>query len=319
MRYVVFGGSGFVGRYTIKALQEAIKTHSITKGKIICADIIKPQNLAQNVEFHSVDISQDFEFAFEKDDIVIHLAARAYAPKPPLKPFSTHKLKEYFFAVNVVGTKRIVSQMLEFWCRNLIYFSTDMVYGKPEHLPVDTNHDRKPFGYYGLSKKESENFIIAQRENVALGGGGGWVGLNATIFRPRMILGAGRYGILLKLFRLMELNLPLPLIGNGKNCYQMVSVKDCAQAIICAIKKGVPNDEFNLGSKNPPCIKDLLGFVCERSGSKSVLLPTWARGVKWVLALFENLGMPLMYKEQYQIADEQYIIDISKTCEKLDW
>lgn len=117
--------------------------------------------------------------------------------------------------------------------------------------------------------------------------------MNATIFRPRMILGAGRYGILLKLFRLMELNLPLPLIGNGKNCYQMVSVKDCAQAIICAIKKGVPNDEFNLGSKNPLCIKDLLGFVCERSGSKSVLLPTWARGVKWVLALFENLGMPL--------------------------
>lgn len=151
-------------------MQEAIKTHSIAKGKIISADIIKPQILAQNVEFHSVDISQDFEFAFEKDDIVIHLAARAYAPKPPLKPFSTHKLKEYFFAVNVVGTKRIVSQMLEFGCRNLIYFSTDMVYGKPEHLPVDTNHDRKPFGYYGLSKKESENFIIAQRENVAGGG-----------------------------------------------------------------------------------------------------------------------------------------------------
>lgn len=171
MRYIVFGGSGFVGRYTIKALQEAMQNSHIAKGQIICADIQKPQNLAQNVEFHSVDISQDFNFGFKKDDIVIHLAARAYAPKPPLKPFGTHTLKEYFFAVNVDGTKRIVSQMLEFGCKNLIYFSTDMVYGKPQYLPVDTKHHRNPFGYYGLSKKESENFIIAQRKS-ATGGGG---------------------------------------------------------------------------------------------------------------------------------------------------
>lgn len=312
MRYIVFGGGGFVGRYTIKALQEAMQNARIAKGKIICVDIQKPQNLAQNVEFHQVDISQDFSFEFTTDDIVIHLAARAYAPKPPLKAFKECRLKEYFFAVNVAGTKRIVSLMLKCNCKNLIYFSTDMVYGKPQYLPVDTKHQREPFGYYGLSKKESENFIITQRKN-ANGR------FNATIFRPRMILGAGRYGILLKLFKLMDLNLPLPLIGNGKNCYQMVSVRDCAEAIICAVEKGVPNDEFNLGSQNPPCIRDLLKFVCEKSGSKSMLLPTWAKGVKWILSVLETFGVPLMYKEQYKIADEQYIIDISKTCELLGW
>lgn len=99
----------------------------------------------------------------------------------------------------------------------------------------------------------------------------------------------------------------------------MVSVRDCADAVICAIKKGVPNDEFNLGSQNPPCIKDLLKFVCEKSGSKSVLLPTWALAVKLVLSVLEMFGLPLMYKEQYKIADEEYIIDISKTCELLGW
>ena len=134
-----------------------------------------------------------------------------------------------------------------------------------------------------------------------------------------MILGAGRYGILLKLFALMERNLPLPLIGNGKNCYQMVSVRDCAEAIVCAIERGVPNDEFNLGSQNPPCIKDLLKSVCEKSGSKSLCLPTYARGVKWILGVLEVLGLPLMYREQFAIADEQYLIDTSKTSEVLGW
>ena len=426
MRYIIFGGSGFVGRYAVAALQEAMANSRIEKGEIVCVDVAEfvglenvnfcensgqgvnfakqkspslanknsndkspslasgdslskspslaegdlgggllknsqndsnslnsKENLqisqdkgvgnSQNAEFTHpqtpsaregasravpqardgalspikfihCDISQDFNFAFDKDDIVVHLAARAYAPKPPLKPFGVHRLKEYFFAVNVEGTKRIVAQMLRDGCKRLIYFSTDMVYGKPQALPVPTSHERKPFGYYGLSKKASEDFIIAQRKIVAGGGG-----FNATIFRPRMILGAGRYGILLKLFALMERNLPLPLIGNGKNCYQMVSVRDCTEAIVCAIERGVPNDEFNLGSQNPPCIKDLLKSVCEKSGSKSFCLPTYARGVKWILGVLQMLGLPLMYREQFAIADEQYLIDTSKTSEVLGW
>ena len=339
MRYIIFGGSGFVGRYAVAALQEAMANSRIEKGEIVCVDVaefVGLESVSENsgqgvnstpnsneisqkftqipVKFVHCDISQDFDFAFDKDDIVVHLAARAYAPKPPLKPFGVHRLKEYFFAVNVEGTKRIVAQMLRDGCKRLVYFSTDMVYGKPQALPVPTSHERKPFGYYGLSKKASEDFIIAQRKIVAGGGG-----FNATIFRPRMILGAGRYGILLKLFALMERNLPLPLIGNGKNCYQMVSVRDCTEAIVCAIERGVPNDEFNLGSQNPPCIKDLLKSVCEKSGSKSFCLPTYARGVKWILGALEALGLPLMYREQFAIADEQYLIDTSKTSEVLGW
>jgi hypothetical protein len=44
-----------------------------------------------------------------------------------------------------------------------------------------------------------------------------------------------------KLFFLIKHNLPVPTIGFGKNCYQMVSVFDCVPATIAAIQYGCPN------------------------------------------------------------------------------
>jgi dTDP-glucose 4,6-dehydratase len=84
----------------------------------------------------------------------------------------------------------------------------------------------------------------------------GW--LNATIFRPRLIAGAGRLGILVKLFELIRRGLPVPMIGNGTNRYQMVAVEDCVSAALLAVE-GCPTGPFNLGSDAPPMVRDLLG------------------------------------------------------------
>lgn len=39
MRYLIFGGSGFVGRYTINFLLEAMQNSRIEKGEIINFDL----------------------------------------------------------------------------------------------------------------------------------------------------------------------------------------------------------------------------------------------------------------------------------------
>ena len=70
------------------------------------------------------------------------------------------------------------------------------------------------------------------------------------------------------------MNLPVPTIGNGKNHYQMISVFDCVSAILCAIDKGLPNKEYNLGSKNSPDIRTLLKGVIASAHSHSVVIPT---------------------------------------------
>ena len=298
MRYIVIGGSGFVGVYTIRAILDSLQ------GKVLCLDLHKSKDLPDEVEFVQCDIAKGCSVEFAPEDIVIHLAARAYAPKPP-----TRDLERYFREVNVCGTHNVIEAMLARGCKNLIYFSTDMVYGKPQYLPVDSLHQRKPFGWYGHSKVEAENLIFTARKR----------GLNATIFRPRIIVGAGRYGILTKLFSLVRYSLPVPMIGNGKNCYQMISVRDCARAIVCAITKGIPNAELNLGSHNPPNIQTLLHALITHAHSRSILVPTYARGIKALLAVLESLGAPLMYREQYMIADEQYIVDIEQTMNLLGW
>jgi len=78
-------------------------------------------------------------------------------------------------------------------------------------------------------------------------------------------------------------------------------------------------DEFNLGSENPPTVRELLSSLIEYVGSHSILLPTPAFAVKGTLALLDRLGIPLMDPEQYAIADETCVLDCKKAKRLLGW
>lgn len=299
MRVIIFGGNGFVGQWLTKALTEE-------NINVLCCDLgnIPTQEAIPYLQVDIRDPKQLEQVPFDSDDIVVNLAANQYHGKVPRKG-----RRAYFFDTNTIGAENILYAAYQHGCRNLIQFTTDMIYGKPQYLPVDTAHPQQPFGPYGQSKAETEKICQHYRS----------MGMNIAIFRPRMINGPGRLGILKKLFWLIQHNLPVPTIGSGRNCYQMVSVFDCVSAVQCAIQLGVPNDEFNLGSKNPPSTRDLLQNLIHSVGSHSIVIPTPGKLVKCVLALLETLGIDLMYKEQYMIADENYILDITKTERELKW
>jgi dTDP-glucose 4,6-dehydratase len=143
--------------------------------------------------------------------------------------------------------------------------------------------------------------------------------MNISLFRPRLIIGPGRLGILAKLFKLIDLNLPVPMIGSGKNPYQFISVFDCASAAHAAFTAGVPNEVYNLGSLNPPTTRELLTKLIKHAGSKSLLVPTPGWAVKRTLDLLDFMNMPIMDPEQYLIADEMCILDVSKGKRELGW
>lgn len=302
MKYYIFGGNGFVGRY--------LATDLLKKGKeVIVCDL--QENLHSMIDakacgYEQVNITQveDLErLPIGEEDILINLAANQYHTKVP------RDRKQYFFSVNVEGTRNILKVAYGKGCRNYLMFTTDMTYGKPQYLPVDLNHPQNPFGPYGQSKKMAEDICRTYRSK----------GMNITIMRPRMINGPGRLGILVKLFKLIDMNLPVPTIGNGKNHYQMISVFDCVSAIECALAKGMPNREYNLGSTGSPDITGLLKGVIKEAGSRSFVIHTPGKAVKLILGMFDAIGLTIMYKEQFMIADEEYILDISETEKDLDW
>ena len=300
-RWVLIGGAGLTG---LKIAEELIEMNT-SKSNIIIADLknsLRKINL--QVTLIECDISKNIIPKFKKDDVIIHLAARQYHTKIPKR-----NQLDWFREVNVVGTKNIINQCIKFNVKGLIYFSTDMVYGIPNYIPLNSAHPKTPIGPYGKSKLEAEMICIESRKK----------GLPITILRPRLIMGKGRLGIMEKLFKAISLNRPVPLIGRGNNCYQMVSVEDCSKAAILSVKYNFPNCELNLGSEVGPNIKKLLNFLIHTVNSKSILIPLPAFPLKIILTILEKMGLPILHKEQYKIADKNYIVDISDTYSKIRW
>lgn len=301
MRHVIFGGDGFVGRHLAPKL--------LAEGEeVVVADIANSRlphyRDARHVYCDVTDPDSIASLGLKADDMVYNLSAKMLSPIQVRA-----KRHDFFFPVNYHGTENIIRAMDKAGALDLVHFTTDMIYGHTVMHPMTEEHPVAPLGEYGLSKLKTEELASVWRER----------GMNISLFRPRLIIGPGRLGILEKLFKLIDWNLPVPMIGSGKNPYQFISVFDCAEAAKLAWKAGVPNEAYNLGSLNPPPVRKLLGDLIRHAGSKSMLLPTPGWAVKRTLDLLDLMNMPIMDPEQYLIADEVCVLDVSKGERDLGW
>lgn len=302
MKHIITGGDGFLGTELAKKL--------VARGENVLAIDIKktPSPHYDHIEFMHVDITDKEALAtvpVDDDDIVYHFAARLLVPI-----IKRAERQEYFWSVLYQGTENLF-EFLETrtGCRSVLYYTTDMVYGHTVENPRPESHPRVPLGPYGNAKYESELLCEKYRER----------GFSITIFRPRLIIGPGRLGILETLFKLIDKNLPVPTIGGGRNFYQFISVSDCAEICLAAVAKGIPNEAYNVGSTGAPRVRALLKELIKSAGSKSIVVPTPAFAVKFVLAILDKLNIPLLDPEQYLIADETCILSMEKAKRELDW
>ena len=297
MKHIIFGGDGFVGRHLAKEL-------AARGQEVVVVDIAKSAlpHYAQvkHVLCDVTDAASVAAVPISADDVIYNLAAKMLSPLQ-----KRADRYAFFWPVNAFGAGNIMAATAKAGASKLVQFTTDMVYGHTVVSPQYETHPIAPLGEYGASKVGAENFAKEWRKR----------GMSVSIFRPRLIIGPGRLGILSKLFKLVDLSLPVPMIGSGKAPYQFISVYDCAEAARLAGEHGCPNGEFNLGSKNPPSVRELLGGLIKNAGSKSILVPTPGFAVKATLAGFDWLNLPIMDPEQYLIADE-FCVRETRACEQ---
>tara|TARA_R110000751_G_scaffold189187_3_gene295212 strand:+ start:34153 stop:35136 length:984 start_codon:yes stop_codon:yes gene_type:complete len=301
MKHILFGGDGFVGRHLAARL--------VADGEdvIICDIVQSDLPHYANCRFITLDVTDKEQFSgveIGADDMVYNLSAKMLSPIQ-----IRSRRHDFFWPVNYHGTEHIIEKMASSNASRLVHYTTDMIYGHTFSYPQTEDHPANPLGEYGLSKYKTEELAEQWRGR----------GMNISLFRPRLIIGPGRLGILSKLFKLVDYNLPVPMIGSGRNPYQFISVFDCAEAARLAWKADVPNEAFNLGSDNPPPVRKLLGDLIKHAGSRSFVLPTPAWAVKRTLDLFDMINLPIMDPEQYLIADEMCILDCSKAKKLLGW
>lgn len=305
MKHIIFGGDGFLGTELTKKLTAKGETVLICDRKQTLASGIYDNPLVSYIKMDVKETGTFEQIPTDKHDVIYHFAAELLVPIMPRK-----ERQKYFWDALYVGTTNVLEFMESRDLNNLIYFTTDMVYGHTVHNPRFEDHPRVPIGPYGEAKYQTELLCEKYREEKAF---------NITIFRPRLIIGEGRLGILEKLFVLIDKNLPVPMIGNGKNYYQFISVSDCAEACIAGVNAGFPNEVYNLGSLNPPTVRELLTDLINEADSKSFLVPTPAFLVKLALEFLDRMNIPLMDPEQYMIADETCVLDVTKAERDLGW
>ncbi len=235
-------------------------------------------------------------------DVVVHAAARQYhSGVPPMG-------RRQFFAHNEVATRQLLAAARDAGVRHFVLLSSDMSYGIPDAVPIREDAPQHPIGPYGQSKVACERLCLAAAES----------GMCVTIFRPRLIIGPGRLGVLKTLFDRIQAGKTVYMIGGGANRYQMVAVSDVADGCVRAVEQGVAG-VFNLGSHHPPTVRALLEDLVARAESRSRIRSLPAGLTRMALAGLDRFRLSPLTPEQYRIAPVDFVLDTTAAERALGW
>ncbi len=240
-------------------------------------------------------------FAFAKgQDVIIHAAAALPLSK-----------RNDIFSVNIDGTKNVLEAAIKAGVGRFIQVSSTAVYGVPKKHPIFEDDPLIGVGPYGESKIQAEKLCLAAINK----------GHPVTIIRPKTFVSGGRLGVFEILFDWIHDGKKIPVIGNGKNRYQLLDVDDLVYAIWLFISKNSQkyNDVFNIGAKRFKTVKDDLQELFDYAHSGSKIFTTPAFFVKKALFLFEKLGISPLYQWVYDTADKDSFVSIEKLEKTLRW
>ena len=233
-------------------------------------------------------------------DLVIHTAAALPLYTP-----------EDIYTTDVIGTRNLLEQAKEYGVKRFIHISSTAVYGVPDHHPLYETDPVDGVGPYGEAKVEAEAVCEGFRAN----------GICVPIIRPKSFVGPERLGVFAIFYEWASEGRSFPMIGSGKNRYQLLDVEDLCRAILPCIT--LPEEEvntaFNIGSKQFATMRQDYQAVLDEAGFSKCIVPFPAGPVIFALKILEALKLSPLYPWIYETASKDSFVSIEKAQKVLNF
>jgi len=298
MKYLITGGSGFIGSHLAESLiargDEVVIIDNQSTGSIT-----NLKNIDSKVIFIKGDILDKalLEKCVLESDYVVHLAAALGVLNIVNKPL--HSLK-----INIQGTENVL-EFADRYKKPVLIASTSEVYGKNDKVPLNEEDDRiighplKSRWSYSEAKAVDESlayfYYLDNKLPIRI------VRFFNTV-GPRQV---GQYGMVVPRFVTAALrNEPIQVYGSGDQIRCFCHVSDAIRALLLVIDSDKAIGQvFNVGNNQQISIMDLAKKVIEITGSNSEI-------------------KKIPYSEAYPVGFEDMqrrVPDISKIRNILGW
>ena len=290
MKYLITGGSGFLGINLVRYLLD--RGHVVRSLDLVPFDYADVEDRVDAITGDIRDSATALR-ACEGMDIVIHTAAA-------LPLYSPEDIR----TTDLDGTRRMLEAAEAAGVERFLMISSTAVYGIPDHHPLFEDDPLVGVGPYGEAKIAAEEVCLEYRRR----------GMCVPIIRPKSFIGPERLGVFALLYDWAHTGHGFPMIGSGKNRYQLLDVEDLCEAIYltCTLDRDAVNDTFNIGAAEFTTMKEDYQAVLDDAGYGKKIKGFPAAPMIWTLRVLEALHLSPLYEWVYETASKDSFVSIEK-------
>jgi nucleoside-diphosphate-sugar epimerase len=290
MNFLITGGAGFLGINLVRYLHS--RGHKVASLDIVPFDY---KDMNDKIEIITGDIrdKEIVEKVVQGRDIIVHTAAALPLYKP-----------EDIYSTDIDGTRNMLEAGKKAGIKRFIHISSTAVYGIPDHHPLLEYDKLDGVGPYGKAKILAEEECLKMRKD----------GMCVPVLRPKSFIGPERLGVFDLLYDWALDGRGFPMIGNGKNRYQLLDVEDLCEAIyLCAtLDEKIVNDTFNIGAKEFTTMREDYQAVLDKAGHGKKIKSLPEKPIIFTLRVLEAMKLSPLYKWVYETASKDSFVSIEK-------
>lgn len=297
---LVTGGSGFLGINLIRRLL-ALGVREIRSLDLLPFDYPEANLPQMHTVIGDVRDRETVTALMQGCQSVVHCAAAL--------PLCS---EEEIVSTDVDGARIVAEVAKTEGVQRFVYISSTAVYGIPDHHPLVEGDRLEGVGPYGKSKIVAEGIVRTLDCDA----------FPVCILRPKSFVGPERLGVFALLYDWAYTGHGFPMIGSGRNLYQLLDVEDLCEAIVLALTH--PNltavrDTYNVGAARFTTMREEWQAVLDAAGHGKKIVPTPAWLVIPALKLLEALHLSPLYAWVYETASQDSFVSVEKIQRQLGW